>query len=672
MAGKAINFFYNLLRGFGLTVCLAACFFDASAQKDTTRKLKEVVISSDTADRRPTATPSQQIKAVNFDAYGAFSVADAVRNFAGVNIKDYGGIGGLKTVSVRALGANHLAVLYDGIALNDAENGQVDLGKLNLNNIQEIRLYNGQPTDLLQPATSFAFASVLSIKTTQPALSPAKPFQIIAGIKGGSFGLVNPYIQWQQRLSKRWSFVINSYLESADGQYKFKETGDGSDTLATRHNAGVSTQQADGALYWIKNDSNQFNFHVNYYQSDRGLPNAVIYYNPYSRQRLHNQDFFAQAGYKYQWAAGLQLLANAKLSESYTRYIDPDFLKQGGLDDRYTERLAFGSVALAYGLNKNWKISFSNDASLNDLKSNKYNYVYPTRFILLNVVASTYKFGSVSIEGSILHTFIDDQVKSGSAAASISAWSPTVVATLQPFASPYFKVRAFYKDIFRNPTFDELYFFAVNNSRNLKPEYAKQFDLGATYTKNLSGLLEYITASADAYDNTVTNKIIALPNKNPDISSILNLGKVDIKGVDLTLKTQAKIAPGCKATLAVNYTFEQALDVTDPTSSYYENQIPYTPKNTLALNGGFKFNHFTVNYNQVISSSRYYLNANTPENFVPGYAVSDASAIYHTQWGGKTIALSAEVNNLFNTNYVIVRSYPMPGRSYRLSVQITI
>ncbi|MFD2146842.1 TonB-dependent receptor [Mucilaginibacter antarcticus] len=101
----------------------------------------------------------QTITASDFIKYNALNVADAVRNFSGVIIKDYGGIGGLKTMSVRGLGANHTAVLYDGIQINDAENGQVDLGKLNVSNIQKISLYNAQPQiyykrheRLLQPA----------------------------------------------------------------------------------------------------------------------------------------------------------------------------------------------------------------------------------------------------------------------------------------------------------------------------------------------------------------------------------------------------------------------------------------------------------------------------------------------------------------------------------------
>ena len=253
----------------GCAFCAVSCFLlflpgKLSAQTDTAKKLKQVTIRTAPLPQIQGIAPVQQISADAFYQYSAFSVADAIRNFSGVNIKDYGGIGGLKTISVRGLSANHTAVLYDGIQLNDAENGQVDLGKFNLNNVQEITLYNGQSPYICQPARSYSAGSVLSIKTIRANLSADKSYRILAGIKGGSFGLFNPYLQWQQRISNNWSVIINSYLENANGRYKYKSQGDGTDSVHTRLNSDISAQQLDGALYWAKNDSNKFNLHVNY------------------------------------------------------------------------------------------------------------------------------------------------------------------------------------------------------------------------------------------------------------------------------------------------------------------------------------------------------------------------------------------------------------------------
>jgi vitamin B12 transporter len=100
-------------------------------------------------------------------------------------------------------------------------------------------------------------------------------------------------------------------------------------------------------------------------------------------------------------------------------------------------------------------------------------------------------------------------------------------------------------------------------------------------------------------------------------------------------------------------------------------QIPYTPKHTLAINAGVNFGQTGIFYNHMLSSSRYYLSENLPDYHVPGFSVSDLSFNHQLQTKFP-ISISAEINNLFNQSYAFIRSFPMPGRSLRLSFQITI
>ncbi|HWD88157.1 MAG TPA: TonB-dependent receptor plug domain-containing protein [Mucilaginibacter sp.] len=643
---------------------------NAFAQTDTSKKLKEVKVKEKPVPQVQTVTPQQQVNVTDLNQENAINVADAVRDFSGVNIKDYGGIGGLKTVSVRGLGADHLAVLYDGVAINDSENGQIDLGKYNLNGIEQIILYNAQPDNILSPARSFASASVIAINPVRPQLTLAKPYKIVLGVNGGSFGFINPYLQWQQRISDRWSYVVNGYLENANGRYKFKNPEDGSDTLQTRTNANVSDQRVDGSLYWVRNDSNKFSLHINYYNSDRGLPAAVVNYNPYSDERLWNRDAFVQGSYLHTWNNGLQLLLNTKFSREYTRYIDPAYQNnEGGIDSRYTQREFYQSIALAYDILSNWKISYAGDFGISTVgaaspTNSISNYAFPSRFVFEEVLASKLALGRWRFEGDLLHSYVNEWVQSGKATPDQNVLSPTLMATFQPFAKPDLSLRAFYKDIFREPTLDEQYLFAPLGSRNVKPEFAKQFDLGMAYRKAFDSFLEYLTVTVDGYYNRVTNKIVDLPQQNPDIPSVVNIGTADIKGMDVGIKTQTRHSGGWREVLSVNYTYQYAIDTA------LKLQIPYIPRNSVALNAGVEYKEFGLYYNQVISSSRLYLEDINSQ--VNGYAVGDLALVYKGLINNKTVTLSAHINNLFNQEYSIVRSFPMPGRSYLLSFQINI
>lgn len=642
------------------------------AQSDSSRVLKEIKINGPSIPKVQSLNPSQQINSNDFKRNNAFNVADAIRNFSGINIKDYGGIGGLKTVSVRSLGANHTGVQYDGIQVADAQNGQVDLGKINLDNIASITLFNGQSGDILQPARSFSSASVLIIKSITPHFEGKSNHAILLTYKTGAFGLINPSLLWQQKISKNWSFSLSNNWQKANGRYKYRVEGDGSDTLAVRNNADLNALQNDASLYWKGKDSSSFHFRVNYSNANRGLPGAVVFYNPYTNQHLWNRDMYAQASFNKTWKNSLSLLLNGKLSRNYLRYLDPDYLNQAGfLDQRYTQFELYQSVALSFNPVKNWRVSIASDVAINKLNTNLYNYAYPTRFTFLNVLASSLKLQKLTLQANLLNTYIKEKVQTGNAAPSKMIWSPAFSLSYEPFDFSGVQLRAFYKDIFRNPTFNDLYYTRMG-SRSLKPEFTKQHNLGITYSKAYAHNLNYLTLTADAYYNKVKDKIIAIPTKDLFTWTMLNLGRVDIRGLDLGLKTQIAIIQEIKFVFSANYTFQKAIDVTDRESSVYLHQIPYTPQHTLALNTGFNKGAFGIYYNQILSSSRHYLSENRPENFVPGFTVSDVSLNYQFVAGGYPLSFSTEINNVFNQSYAFIRSFPMPGRTVRLSFQIKI
>ena len=108
-------------------------------------KIDEVTVTA----RRPpakvtTGSPVQLINKEDIKNLGLQNMADAVRRFAGTNVRDYGGIGGLKTVSIRNLGAAHTAVSYDGVVVSNSQAGQIDIGRFSLDNVSSLSLAIGK------------------------------------------------------------------------------------------------------------------------------------------------------------------------------------------------------------------------------------------------------------------------------------------------------------------------------------------------------------------------------------------------------------------------------------------------------------------------------------------------------------------------------------------------
>ena len=146
-----------------------AVMADTLAVRDSVTEIDEVVIMERRNVRglRSTA-PLQVVSRQAMMKMNVFQVSDAVKHFGGVTVKDYGGIGGLKTVSVRSLGAAHTAVSYDGITISDCQTGQIDIGRFSLDNVESVSLWSGQSDDIFMPARQMGAASLLDIRSSVP------------------------------------------------------------------------------------------------------------------------------------------------------------------------------------------------------------------------------------------------------------------------------------------------------------------------------------------------------------------------------------------------------------------------------------------------------------------------------------------------------------------------
>ncbi|MDE7096193.1 MAG: Plug domain-containing protein, partial [Muribaculaceae bacterium] len=115
---------------------VALCFIpgltEAEEQKDSIHLLQEVMVTARQSNRD--IIPVQTLSGEELNRLNSNSIADALRYFSGVQVKDYGGVGGIKTVNIRSMGTNHTGVVYDGVELGNAQNGQIDLGQVSLDN----------------------------------------------------------------------------------------------------------------------------------------------------------------------------------------------------------------------------------------------------------------------------------------------------------------------------------------------------------------------------------------------------------------------------------------------------------------------------------------------------------------------------------------------------------
>lgn len=645
---------------------------DISVQKDTadTKQLDEVEVTAKNAVK-PSSTPIQEFKQYRLKELNALQVSDAVKHFSGVIVKDYGGIGGLKTVSVRSLGAAHTAVAIDGIAMGNAQNGQIDIGRFSLDNVDVISLTNGQDDQIFQSARQVSAASVLNIKSTFPEFDN----KIVKGrvsFKGGSFGLLNPAATVAIKMSNKVAMTLSGEYLFANGRYpyvlEYGSEGDSS-SVELRQNTDVENIRAELALYG-KDSVQDGNVKAYFFQSKRGLPGATIFYNTanFSSQRITDRDIFVQGHYRRQLMPKLAFQLNAKYQYSFTHYLDPVYLGSLGKEENfYHQQEGYLSAGLLYNVLSSLSFSLNTDGIISTLDADLQNFAYPIRYQWLTALSGKYVNDWVIASATALFTVVDEEVRSGTASKGYFRVNPFVSATFKPFRKINLRFRVFYKNIFRLPTFNDLYYGRVGNI-NLKPESTNQYNVGITYKAYLADFLPKVELSCDVYHNSVRDKIVAYPTKNIYTWTMLNYGKVSINGIDFTGEVSLKPHSKVMILLGASYTYNRALNVTDPNSSDYKHQIPYTPRISGSGRASLQTPWFDINYSLIWSGHRYAVNQNYAENRVEGFFDHSISASHDFLIKQHVLGINLECLNLTNKNYAVVRYFPMPGRSWRATV----
>ena len=642
-----------------------------------THAIREVTVTEKYASSEVrSTTPLQILNSKSIEGLNVLQVSDAVKYFSGVTVKDYGGIGGLKTISVRSLGANHTGVSYDGITLTDCQTGQIDLGRFSLDNVDMISLNSGQSDNIFQPARLFASASVLNIRTLTPEFTNNKYINGKISMKAGSFGLLNPSMWLEGKISSKIAASLSGEWLSANGKYpyvlNYGQSAKDSTSKETRQNTDVHNFRLEGALYATFSDKESGYIKSYFYQSERGLPGSTILYNneSSSKQRIWDHTFFTQAHYEKEFSRYWAFQANAKYNSGYTRYLDPTYLNtEGKLESIYRQTEYYGSASALYRVLDNLSFSASTDGAITTLTSDTSSFATPVRYSWLTAVAGKYVTNRVLATASVLSTIVHETVKNGNPAADHQQLSPTFSLSIKPFTNQDFRVRLFYKNIFRLPSFNDLYYSEVGN-RDLKPERTNQYNLGVTYNLSISTWMPLLKITIDGYHNNVKDKIVAYPNKDTFSWTILNYGKVVIDGLDLTAETTLQPYKEIGILLGSNYTYQRAINVTDPTDGVYNNQLPYTPRISGSGKAGVITPWINISYSLLWSGHRYAVNQNYIENRLPAYYDHSISISRDVQLKNQLIHLNLEVLNLMDTNYAIVKWFPMPGRSYRATISL--
>ncbi|WP_455613995.1 TonB-dependent receptor plug domain-containing protein [Bacteroides congonensis] len=648
---------------------------------DSIQRLDTVVITGQRLNKYRDVIPAQVMTFKDLEKLNSLSVADAIRFFSGVQLKDYGGVGGLKTVNIRSMGTNHMGVFYDGIQLGNAQNGQIDLGKFSLDNVEEISLYNGQKSEIFQSAKDFGASGTIYITTRKPRFTDGKSANFKATLRTGSFGLINPSLLYEQKLTDKISTSFSGEWINASGKYEFRYRRRNTlgevmyDTTAVRQNGDINSTRMEAGLHG-KINNGQWTLRGYTYNSERGVPGAIVNNVFRNGERLWDTNSFIQGTFTKEVSSRYRTLVNAKYAADYTHYENHDS-KLFQTKNTYRQKEIYVSTANLYSLTNFWDASLAYDFQWNKLDAefnspnNESTFPFPQRFTNMVALATAVDLKQFKLQGSCLGYFVHEKVRRFAKSPDKAVFTPAVFASYRPFKYEDFSLRAFYKEMFRMPTFNDLYYTDMGNAF-LKPEYTAQYNVGFKYKKEFQhSLYKLFDLQVDAYYNEVKDKIIAYPKGQQFRWTMLNLGYVEIRGIDVSLH-QAVGFGKFLANVKMQYTYQKAQDFTDPSKNYFSHQIPYIPWHSGSLIAALEYGSWALSYCFIYTGERYNQQENIAYNHTQPWYTSDINVVKYLKVKSNRMKLSLEVNNLFSQDYDVILNYPMPKRNFRFLISIDI
>ena len=684
-------------------------FASAQSRLDSLQHLREVQI---TAKPFEAVIPSQSLDGKQLQVLNSYSVGDALRYFAGVKIKDYGGMGGFQTIDVRHMGTHHVGVFYNGVGITNAQNGIVDLGRFSLDDVEEVALYNGQKSEIFQSAKDFSSASSIYIRTKRPYFEGDKKTNLTLRFKAGSIEAYNPSVRLEQKLGAKLRLTLSAAYLKSPGKYKFdlrrvsESTGIGYDTTGYRRGSDIRSNRIESSLFAYLGDNAVWETNIYFYNAQRGLPGAITRtasgFETSSGERTGDNDFFVQSSFKKEPHDKFKYEIKAKYAYTRTHYnsLDTTLLFDGQsawtsmmYDNIYYQQQYYLSSINQYNILPNWHVALAVDLGYERLNASFGNkagpnavvrgeaFAYPKRYSVISALSSTLDLGKLKILGSLQGSYVNEKTsgvaehssqKPIATAPDKKELAPALFFGYKPFAGHDFNARLFYKRIFRMPTFNDLYYAQLGTS-TLRPEFVSQYNIGFTYGKMFEHpFLDSFSLQTDAYYTDTKDKIVESPTGSMFRFMMMNIGKVEGYGVEALARLDGRVS-NVKTAVSLNYTYSSARDFTDRILTSYGDQLPYTPWHTASAIVNLQYRTWTLNYSFIYIGRRYNgaIN-NIYVNKVQPWYTHDMTLRKDFSLGKTKLTAAVEANNLFDQFYEVVLNYPMPGRNFRFNISIDL
>lgn len=654
------RFFCNIILLFVFSLS-----FELNAQ-DSTKTTKTIIIE---AKRLLETQKNNQLQTVitkeAIDLIQPEDLGNILQKVPGITLKSYGGLGGLKTVSIRGIGAGHSRFVIDQFLLANAQTGQINVGQQAADNIEQVSIGSNVKKESMLPASAFLNGNLISIRNQNNVFGNKDEQLLNAKIGIGSFGQQDYFLSTKIQ-SK--NIFVSTYLKRrvAIGNYSYEILNGLTIEESKRINNDLDEWYGGFSMgYQFKNQS-VFRVITQFKKIKQGLPGAVILYNNSANQRLGTNQKILLSDFNCVYKK-LKYRIFGSIIKDDLNYQDPSFLNQsGGINSTYFNTSFNGGLTANYSREK-FNVNYGIEYLYNQLTFSEQSNI-PKRNQEIVFFNGSYRFKKSILEMNNVVQFVQEENKYSEKINRYN-YSPVFIWSSLKKGNRAFVYSALVRRSYRLPNFNEMYYNNIGNV-NLKPETAYQTIINIEY--NLLKSSDLIRLNSSVYYNKVDNQILALPTKNLFIWSIQNIGKVDVFGGDLKLSYSQLFYQKLKLVIDANYSFQKVIDVSDKNSPTYRNQVAYIPVHSFSSDLLLKYNNFGIRWSTYSNGVRYTLNENIAANQLNAFWINDFGIWYKLKKEKTPFKIHFSVKNSMNTSYEFVKYFVMPGRNYLITLNYEI
>lgn len=627
-----------------ITVVLIGLNFAYAADTNSV-DMQEVIVEekSEPSNNGFNYLSNQSLSEQDLEQINPVQVSDALQHISGVNIRDYGGLSSVQTVSLRGLPSNQTLVLFDGMNITNSQTGLTDVSKLFISSVDKIEVAKGASSSLYG---SNAIAGVVNLNTGNTMVN--------------NYGIMLSYDSFTNRIAEldlthnidSVPFTLKLRKTDSEGTYGFRLNGQEFE----RNNSAVdNTDLYLGSIFTAGGFVIKPRLIAR--QSERGAPEPVI------GEVQRESDAFLKE-------SDLLALVTA------TNYIDDSTNIKLGLSYNYSDLQFRNPDAIEFGAN-----GIDNDYYNNSAQFRAQFNKWIGKWYYSIVADGTF----AQLNGDMLQEVGDDNIVTrgnGSLAANLSYTKQSVVIEYSYFGSmradfstdftaniaPMVGISANVMEAnflskfsisggYRLPSFNEMYYLNYGN-QDLKPEKALSYNLGFEYSPPAIG-----SFGVNLFYSFTNDQIAAVPT-GPITWQSQNIDKVDSRGIELTALFRLM------DNLSIRYNYIYQLPTNETLSNDEESiLLPYTPEEVISAMLTYEHKSLLTGLSTQYKSYVFTTIDNDLNLILDNFLLLDFFVSYRPELFGGDLELRADLENITDQQYQLFLNFPMPGRNIRATIR---